>query len=692
MYHNNLIKRMKNLRKTITLLIVIGLLGSFSSSAFSLSSEWIDNEVSQVRLISPFTHNNDQKELILGLQYKMKPGWKTYWQSPGDGGFAQNISWENSTNIEKVEIKWPMPLEFEILGLQSLGYENEVIFPLLLKFKDKKELTNLDLSINYLTCKDICIPGNARIFLPIPAGLAKTTKYHHILEKTTSNLPQTNLELSSISNVEVKAFKNEKDVLIEIKAKTFQKFNNTKIFLHTPFGLPVVNNSFQYSADYKTLISSFNFDKKFFSKENFEIKVLLSDYNHNFSYIDKVALEELPKKNFFKNTIILYLVISFLGGLILNVMPCVLPVLSIKLMSVLNNDVKKTRNSFLNTASGIIFSFVLLGIFFSLLQKLNISVSWGMQFQQPYFIIVITAVIFLFMMNMFDQFQFRLPANLNQNKFLSYNTNTYLGDFFNGFFATLMATPCSAPFVGSAITAAFTQKPLISICIFLFMGIGMSTPYLLISFFPKLVSYIPKPGVWMQYIKYFLGFLLFLTVLWLSAILLNFFNYYFLASFSMILILLIYLRKIIYYKNTLSLILLIILFILPLFNLFQQDKKNKIDENWQDFISTDINELINDNNLVFVDITADWCATCQYNKLNVLNKNNIKEALISNKIILVRGDWTKPNKKINNFLNNYNRFGIPFNAFFSKKYPDGLILSELLSEKEILNTITKVKK
>ena len=95
---------MKNLRKTITLLIVIGLLGSFSSSAFSLSSEWIDNEVSQVRLISPFTHNNDQKELILGLQYKMKPGWKTYWQSPGDGGFAQNISWENSTHIEKVEI------------------------------------------------------------------------------------------------------------------------------------------------------------------------------------------------------------------------------------------------------------------------------------------------------------------------------------------------------------------------------------------------------------------------------------------------------------------------------------------------------------------------------------------------------------------------------------------------------------
>ena len=224
------------------------------------------------------------------------------------------------------------------------------------------------------------------------------------------------------------------------------------------------------------------------------------------------------------------------------------------------------------------------------------------------------------------------------------------------------------------------------------MGIGMSTPYLLISFFPKLVSYLPKPGVWMQYIKYFLGFLLFLTVLWLSAILLNFFNYYFLASLTMILILLIYLRKIIYYKNTLSLILLLILFILPLFNLFQQDKKNKIDENWQDFISTDINELINDNNLVFVDITADWCATCQYNKLNVLNKNNIKEALISNKIILVRGDWTKPNKKINNFLNNYNRFGIPFNAFFSKKYPDGLILSELLSEKEILNTITKVKK
>ena len=227
------------------------------------------------------------------------------------------------------------------------------------------------------------------------------------------------------------------------------------------------------------------------------------------------------------NNYIYFILISLLAGLILNVMPCVFPILSIKLMSVFSSDQKNARVSFFTTAFGIIFSFILLGLVFLFLQYFKFSISWGMQFQQPYFLIFITLVIFLFMMNMFNQFEINLPSRVSNFSLLN-NNNLYLKDFFNGFFATLMATPCSAPFVGTAITAAFTQNYLIGINIFLFMGIGMSSPYLLVAIFPKLVNFLPKPGKWMIYVKYFLGLLLFSTVIWLSNILLNFFSISFL--------------------------------------------------------------------------------------------------------------------------------------------------------------------
>ena len=254
-----------------------------------------------------------------------------------------------------------------------------------------------------------------------------------------------------------------------------------------------------------------------------------------------------------------------------------------------------------------------------------------------------------------------------------------------------MATPCSAPFVGTAITAAFTQSSLISIMIFLFMGIGMSSPYLLITLFPKLIFFVPKPGKWMQYIKVFLGFLLFFTTIWLANILLNFFNYYYFIISILLLIILIYRRKILYFRNSLTFIILLLFLILPIFSFFQQNQKYNIDKDWQDFDTINFNKLIA-TDIVFVDITADWCATCQFNKLNVLNSKNVIDLLKNNNVILVRGDWTKPNEKINIFLNNYNKFGIPFNAFFSNNYPEGIILSELISEKEILSSINKLKK
>ena len=159
---------------------------SSSGSLYGLESNWGISEASKVRLISPLSHNNNKDKIILGLEYHLEPEWKTYWQSPGEGGFPQELSWNKSTNVSNIDIDWPTPSEFEILGIKSIGYQEEVIFPLTVHLIDSQQPTSINLSINYLTCKEICIPGNANLYLEIPAGNGVPTNYFFTIEKTES--------------------------------------------------------------------------------------------------------------------------------------------------------------------------------------------------------------------------------------------------------------------------------------------------------------------------------------------------------------------------------------------------------------------------------------------------------------------------------------------------------------------------
>ena len=670
-------------------ILIYILLGSFFlTDALAKSSDWDISETSKLRLISPYFQNNT-KDIQVGLEYQMEPGWKTYWKSPGDGGFAQTISWDNSTNVKNVKILWPTPIEFEILGLKSLGYQNNIIFPLEVEIDNVSINTFLDLHISFLICKDICIPGDARVFLDIPSGEKKLNENNFYLERALSFLPEKNYDSSYIKIINANIFKDSKYSVIQLQISSDKSFFNPKIFLHTPFGLPVIKNFINYSSDNKIITVDFNFDNDLISNEKFDLEVIIKDKNHNFEKVFNLQKENNRLNIRKNNNYIYYILISLLAGLILNIMPCVFPILSIKLMSVFAADQLNARISFLTTACGIIFSFVILGLIFIFLQYFNVSIAWGMQFQQPYFLIFITLVIFLFMMNMLGQFEIALPSRLNNLGFFG-GSNPYLKDFFNGFFATLMATPCSAPFVGTAITAAFTQSYIMGVSIFFFMGIGMSLPYFFIAIFPKLVNFLPKPGKWMIYVKYFLGLLLLATLIWLLNILINFFNYYYIFLLILLIFLLSYRHKIMFLKNTITLLILLAIFSSSSLEVFQQSLNLKNDKDWLNFFDVDINKILEMDKIVFLDITADWCATCQFNKINVLNSARINKVFKDNNVLLIRADWTKPNKQINLFLEKYDRFGIPFNAFFSNNFPNGLLLSELLSEKEIVNTIYKI--
>ncbi len=634
------------LRYPVFYIIFLFILSFKSVSA--IETDWSNGVESQIRLISPYTSNNNQNQIFLGLEYKLKEGWKTYWRSSGEGGFPQNINWESSNNIKDLQILWPTPYEFKTFGFSSLGYMDKVIFPLKIILNNLNENSNIKLDINYVICKDICLPINEILELYIPSGIGKITQHYHTIEKSLSLIPIQDIEITNLKNYNIEGFQDDENVTLVIDIESENKIYDPKFYLDSEFGLPVVNPKISYSNNYKNLIANFTYDKKIISKDNFIISAVMNFNDKSIEFIDDVNIKTLQNDVFKQKSLIYFFLISILGGLILNVMPCVFPVLSLKILSFLNNsrDNKSIRKSFLLTSAGIISSFCILGISLLFLRSVGTNIGWGIQFQQPVFLIFIAIILLIFSINLFGFFEFRTPRFIN-NKFIVKITSnkSNFRDYFNGFFATILATPCTAPFVGTAITLAFTQSSHIMVSIFFLMGLGMSLPYLFISIFPNLTKFFPKPGIWMIYIKYFLGLLLFGTFIWILTILIN--NHTF----------------------------------------FQNLNQNFVNSDWMTIDDVIIDEKLINDNIIFVDITADWCATCKFNKLNVLNTKKIEKAFEKNNVLKIRGDWTKPNEKINNFLNHHNKFGIPLNVIYTKKYPMGYILSEILSIEEILKIL-----
>ena len=217
------------MHKIFKFLIYTILLSIVSVQGNTTESDWSVNETSKLRLISPYSQN-DSKNIVIGLEYQMEQGWKTYWKSPGDGGFAQTITWDNSTNVKNVNILWPTPIEFEILGLTSLGYENDVIFPLEIELEDEFKNTFLNLHVTFLICKEVCIPGDATVFLEIPSGEKKLTNNYFELEKALSLLPEEDFNSSYINKINLNTFYDDNYSIIQLIVESDKAFLIQKYF------------------------------------------------------------------------------------------------------------------------------------------------------------------------------------------------------------------------------------------------------------------------------------------------------------------------------------------------------------------------------------------------------------------------------------------------------------------------------
>lgn len=396
------------------------------------------------------------------------------------------------------------------------------------------------------------------------------------------------------------------------------------------------------------------------------------------------------------------ILLAIIGGAILNIMPCVLPVLSIKLISVINHSnapIQKVRFAFLSTIIGILFCFIVFAFCASLIKLTGNSLGWGLQFQNPYFLIFLTLVLVVFMGNLLGIFEINFDQVLATflNKKITNNEQKeriFLTNFFSGILAVLLATPCSAPFLGTAISFALSQNFLVILLIFFSIGIGFALPYFVLLFAPSLVRLLPKPGMWMVKIKQLMAGLLAATILWLIYILSHNIGLLGAALIGILSIaLLLSIKKIkSYFLKYLAIVLIVaVAFCIPV-----DIKKNNITLNendvlWVEFDEAAIYKNIMAGRVVVVDVTADWCLSCKFNKIRVLQDKEVMAKLKVGGIIAIRGDITKPNEEIMNYLHKNGRFAIPFNAVYGPGAKNGILLSEFLTKKELLDAIEKAK-
>lgn len=409
------------------------------------------------------------------------------------------------------------------------------------------------------------------------------------------------------------------------------------------------------------------------------------------------------------------LLFAFLGGLILNVMPCVFPVLSIKIMSLVGSAQQNKREilqgSFIYTL-GILVSFLVMGLSIVLLKLAGQSVGWGFQFQNVGFAIFLLTLIWIFGLSLFDVFVIRLPGMQTATK--ASGKQGHLGSFFSGVFAVLLATPCTAPLLGAALGWAFAQTPAIILLSFLIIGLGLALPFILIGLFPKLIKWIPKPGPWMETFKNIMAFMLMATVVYLMRVL------YFLLDIGLIQVLWFMLLVAISAwilghfadpiqprrKRVIATVAALVvgigggLYFLRFESdqaalsrvseggLYQQDPHHP---EWYVFQPGLVEQLRAENKPVFLDFSAEWCLTCKANESTVLFTETIQKAFQNKGVQLVRGDNTKNNPVILEWLNKFNRAGVPLYVFYSPNEPEPVVLPEVITRDMILNQLEKIE-
>jgi thiol:disulfide interchange protein len=583
----------------------------------------------KINLIADTKYIVPGKHFRLGVQLIMSPGWHTYYKEPGDAGMATKIIWQLPPGFRSGPLLWERPEKFSDAGITTYGYADKTLIAAIVTPPDKLPAgTGLTFSarVEWLACKDLCVPGHAGVQMTMNTADAGTAKLPNAL----------------------------------------------------------------YNDE--------------FAKANFDgaVAQLGNDINQKFDVLKNTPDSQGQKVG---NNILLYFIFAFLGGILLNFMPCVLPVVAIKVLSLLEQTSKESaRATTIAFAAGIFSSFLFLGLFVIGLQAAGHQVGWGFQFQQPVFLMFMCVLVLLFALSLFGLFDVSFSFGQRAVDQLADQKGSS-GDFFKGVLATILSTPCTAPFLGTALGFAFVQPWSITLAIFAAIGLGMCLPYIILIVAPGYIRFLPKPGIWMEKLKEAFGFILLATTIWLVSVLSDQIDnerliafVYFLLIMSFAIWLMNRFTNLASSSQRIAFIRFLALLIVAsagYFCLFDRPMhvsltpvSNEGQTNLESFSVARLNQALSSGKTVFLDFTARWCLTCQVNESTALNTTAVQEKMRMLHVVYMKADWTKQDPTITALLKKFGRSGVPLYVIFPGKNPSqSIILPELITQQIVLDKL-----
>jgi suppressor for copper-sensitivity B len=683
----------------LLLLLAWAIPGGFS---FAASSEWASEAHGAARLISAVEATGSSAKLDLGLQLRLTPGWHTCWRTPGDAGIAPAIDWDGSENLAHAEIAWPAPRRLpSIGGLETVGYEDGVVLPITVTPTHPGALLHLHAEVDYASCKDVCIPYHASLDLVLPPGIARPGSEAPLIAAARARTPG-DLASARLSLLDAGIGPRNGIAVLSVRlASTGAPLQAPDLFVEGMVkgsaGRPeVVLTDAGQIATIQVPIGG----ETPAALASAKLRVTVVDAARGAEMAVAPPLGLVPSMP--GETMRLSIIgLALIGGLVLNLIPCVLPVLSLKLLALVGYagaERRAARLGLIATAAGVVVSFGVLAAALIALKVAGVAVGWGIQFQQPWFLAGMALATTLFAANLWDWLPMALPGRVASRIGSMHGGGQVSDAFLLGAFATLLATSCSAPFVGTAIGFALARGPLDIALVFGGLGFGMAAPFLAVAAAPRLVGWLPRPGPWMGWLRGVLGFALLGTAVWLLAVLgiETGPTAAFVAGAALAVLLAVLAwrhrsasRR--FVAGTVATALATLAVLVPTLHgqavpVSVPASTARIDL-WRPFDAAALREMVAQGQVVFVDVTAAWCLTCKVNELAVLNRDPVASKLRDPGVVAMRADWTRPNPDITGYLQGFGRYGVPFNAVYGPGAPHGIALPELLTSDAVMDAL-----
>lgn len=698
------LNRMEIRFKTSTLLLGMAL---FPALAGAQQSDPLRDQFVEATLIGEMEHIQPGTPYRVGLLLKHDPHWHTYWKSTATG-YATSIDWDLPEGFTVSEIAWPTPKVYNFQGWIEYVYEGEILLTATLTPPSElpEGTVEIGFKAEWLMCEDVCVPGSVSSIISIPveaASPAPSAQWAPLFSATNRLLP------AAPDGYTLQAWRNGKAVTLQIEGDlpdsvTF--FDDQALFTaeETANATRVSGSILQIrlaldkaaNALPERLTGVLKADPGWPEAGNrpgLAVNIPIS--------ATAPALAEPPAK-----ITLGILTLAFFGGLILNLMPCVFPVLGIKVMGFVGqagaSKGKVVTHGLVFTA-GVLLSFWSLAAVLLILRSGGSQLGWGFQLQSPGFVLALTLLLFAFALNMSGLFEVGQSAvgvgsGLTAKGGLS-------GSFFSGVLATVVATPCAAPFLAPALGAALALPAAASFLVFTLIALGLAAPYLILSAMPGLVNHLPRPGAWMETFKQFMSFLLYATVaylLWVLAGQLTEAGGY--PVFSLL-------------KVLLSLVLVAFaLWIYGRWGAFHRARRTRLTGmaaaalvllggifmavsgtradsseagtvNWQKWEPGKAEALAREGRIVYVDFTARWCVTCQTNKATVFGSKKVRDRFAELEVVTLKADWTNQDPQISQALAAHGRSAVPFNLVYGPALEAPRPLPEILTPGTVLEAI-----